>query len=437
MEESISDLVDITLQRSSSVEEFIGNRPSFIVRWGNTFLLLAILIIILVSLFVQYPEFVRAKGYLQCINSPKEVIAHSQGKIAQLNVKEKESVVKGEILGYLESLASPEEIRRLESDVDTVYKLITNNQTDKIVNFFPSNVYQGSFKNLGELQTNYQTFIQSFISFKDYLNTGIFFKKKKLLLLDINNIEKLEKILLYQKELIERDLSLTDENFSANSKLIKEKIISASDFRNEESKLISKKMSLPQINTSLISNNNLLNEKQKQIAELENQIIIQKNNFIQSLLTLKSQIQSWNYKYLLTAPISGTVLFKSFLQQNQEVKSDQSLLSIDPGDTNYFLELVIPQFNFGKIREGQKVLLKFPSYPSEQFGTVDGTIEFISPISVDSGFLAKVKLPQGLLTSYNKKIVPKIGLSADVNIIIENLNLLQRFYLNIKKQLIR
>ncbi len=51
------------------------------------------------------------------------------------------------------------------------------------------------------------------------------------------------------------------------------------EYRNEKSKLIAKQLSLPQINASIVSNESQQNEKRKEIAELENQIICAEKHF--------------------------------------------------------------------------------------------------------------------------------------------------------------
>ena len=56
----------------------------------------------------------------------------------------------------------------------------------------------------------------------------------------------------------------------------------------------------------------------------------------------------------------------------------------------------MPQYNFGKLKPGQKVLLKFQAYPFQQYGSVAGKIDHISASPSDSGYLAKVILPEGL-----------------------------------------
>jgi HlyD family secretion protein len=206
------------------------------------------------------------------------------------------------------------------------------------------------------------------------------------------------------------------------------------DYRNEESKLIAKKLSLPQINSSIVSNESQQNEKRKEIAELENQISVQKNTFIQALQTIKSQLQAWEYKYLVKASIAGTVSFTGFFQENQEIKNGQPLFYVQPANTTYFVEMLIPQYNFGKIHLGQQVLLKFQAYPYEQYGAVVGKIDYINSTPSDSGYLAKVILPEGLVTNYKKPLQYRNGLFAQADIITENMRLLERFYYSLVKQ---
>ena len=194
---------------------------------------------------------------------------------------------------------------------------------------------------------------------------------------------------------------------------------------------------MPQINASIVSNESQQNDKRKELGELENQIIAQKNTFIQSLQTIKSQIQAWEFKYLLKAPVSGTLTFTGFFQENQEIKAGQTLFYVQPSNTSYFAEMLIPQYNFGKVKQGQRVLLKFQAYPFEQYGSVAGEIDYINSTPTDSGYLAKVILPNGLITNYKKTLQYRNGLFAQADIITEDMRLLERFYYNLIKQIKR
>jgi len=421
----------------NEIDEIISSKLPRIVRWGTVYFFFMLLLIGIICWFIEYPDIVVASAKLNSINAAKEIITKTDGKIVKILVKENEKVAAGQILGYMESTAKPQSVLQIHSQVDSMITLIEENKTDEIIKYFPTSTYsfeKGKENILGELQSSYQAFIQAFILFKDYLSKGFFFKKKRMLLTDMQNIVKLHGILIDQKKLMQKDLSLSNETFNANESLAKDKVISSFDYRNEESKLIAKQLSLPQINASIVSNESLQNEKKKEINELENQIIVEKNTFIQALLTMKSQIQGWETKYLLKAPVSGTVSFSGFFQENQEMKAGQPLFYVQPVNTSCFVEMLVSQYNFGKVKQGQEVLLKFQAYPSEQYGSVVGKIDYINTIPTDSGYLAKVILPNGLITNFKNPLLYRNGLVAQADIITEKMRLLERFYYNIAKQ---
>ena len=146
---------------------------------------------------------------------------------------------------------------------------------------------------------------------------------------------------------------------------------------------------------------------------------------------MQSQIEAWQYKYCLKAPVAGIVSFTGFFQESQEMKTGNCLFYVQPPNTSYFIEMQIPQYNFGKVKIGQEVLLKFQAFPYEQYGSVLGKIEYISNSPTDSGYLAKVILPNGLMTNYKKTLQFRNGLYAQADIITENMRLLERFYIRI------
>ncbi len=429
-----SPLRDLGVEHGNEIEDIISNKPPYIVRWGTVYFFLLLLALGLISWYIKYPDIVVARAKLNSVNAPQQVITRTDGKLSKILIKENEKVDSGRILGYMESIANPQSIINISRQIDSISILISQNKTDEIIHFFPDYKSQESLNNLGELQTSYQDFIQSFIAFRDFLSSGFFLHKKNMLLADMQNIQKLHDIADSQKKLYQQDLSLSNETFNANETLVKEKIISPLEYRNEKSKLIAKELSLPQINSSLVSNESQQNEKRKEIAVLENQIAVQKNTFLQALQTIKSQVQAWEYKYVLKAPVSGTVSFTGFFQENQEIKTGQLLFYIQPGNTSYFVEMLIPQYNSGKVKQGQKVLLKFQAFPFEQYGSVIGKIENIKSVPTDSGYLAKVILSQGLTTNYKKSIQYRDGLIAQADIITQDMRLLERFYNNVRKQ---
>ncbi len=419
--------------RSEAVQEFISRKPGFLIQYGTTLFLILLILIVVASWFIQYPDVVSASAKLQSINAPKPVVNKTAGKLIKLFVKEGDEVKENAILGYMESIAQPEQVLQLSNALDTITHFINNNQSVLL----PAYIASCKFEKLGELQQSYQTFVQAFIIYKDYISNGFYAKKRSMLATDLNDLENQHSNLNNQKSIQQEDETLAVKTFEMNETLLKEKVISLKEFRDERSKLLNKSLSVPEINSSIISNESQQNDKQKELLELDNTAAQQKAVFVQAVNTLINEVNDWGKKYLLLAPVAGKVYFADFFQEKQELKNDQLICYIKPVNSVNYAEVFIPQSNFGKIKVGESVLLKFQAYPYEQYGSVEGKLEFISPIPTDSGYAAKIKLPDGLITNYGKQIEYRDGLISTAQIITQNMRLLQRFYFDIYKQMKR
>ncbi|MCL1942729.1 MAG: HlyD family secretion protein [Candidatus Azobacteroides sp.] len=416
----------------SEIDEIISHRPPWVIRRGTLCFFFFLLVMGVLCWFINYPDIVTAQAVLTSVNAPKPVITGIAGKLIKINVQENDEVKQNQVLGYLESTADHQEVLRLAEHLDSMQQLLDRNHPEQIERFFNLSENQ-----LGELQIPYQTFSQAFLNFTNYYSTGFYLRKKSMLLTDKNNLERLHANLLSQKELEKQDIEVSQKSFNANRMLRDKNVLAELDYNDEKSKWINKQMGLPQIENAIIGNESDQNAKQQEIAELDNTIMQQKIIFRQALGTLKSQIEEWKKQYLLIAPIDGKVTFVALIQENQQLQSNQTICYINPENTHYFVQLVIPQTNLGKVDIGQKVLLKFPSYPFQEYGAVYGKIEFISHIAADAGYFAKVDLQDGLRTNYGKQIMYRDGLQGDAEIITKDLRLLERFYYDIMKQIKR
>ena len=406
---------------SGEVQEIISDKPNWILRNGISLFFVVIGCLVASTFFISYPDIVIGRAKLTSVNAPKQVKTKIEGKLIKLIAFEGKFVLQNQLLGFMESRANHNEVIMLSAIIDTLQNLIQNNKTENIPQYLSQ-----PFQNLGEVQQAYQNFTQSFILFNQYLSSGYYLKKKKMLQSDMVYMQKLHTNLLQQKTMQQEDVILAKETFDANKSLKDDKVISPLDYRNEKSKYIGKALTIPQISSAIINNESNQHEKQKEILQLENDIAQQKGIFTQSLNTLKAQLDEWKNKYLLIAPIDGKIAFASFLQENQQLQINQTICFINPENTQYFAEVYIPQNNFGKIKQGQKVLLKLPAYPFQEFGAITGKLDFISAIATDTGYSAKVLLSNGLLTNYKKQVQYHEGLSAQAEIITEDLKLSDR-----------
>lgn len=412
--------------RSENLREFISHRPGFIIRWGIPIFFFILVSLIIGSYFIQYPDIVTARAKISSINPPKPVIAKTPGRIIKLFKGDNGDIRQGDIIGYMESTASHEEVIRLSSVLDTLKYFADSSLLEDIPAFWKST--DNSFADLGELQPAHQRFMQAYITFKNYLNTGFYAAKKQMLNRDLTNAKKLLQILLQQKNLQQQDLAIAVKNFEVHDTLHNEALINDIEYRGQKSQLISKKIGIPQIDASIIGNQSQQNALYKEIIELDNDVVQQKATFVQALYSYKSTIDDWKQKYLITAPVSGKFIYTGFFEENQLLQSGQLLGFISNKTDRYFAELMIPQSSFGKVKPRQDVLLKFVGFPWQEFGSVKGKIEYIKNIPSDSGYLAKVIFPAGLVTNYKRSIIFSEGLSAQAEIITERRRLSDKLF---------
>jgi HlyD family secretion protein len=138
----------------------------------------------------------------------------------------------------------------------------------------------------------------------------------------------------------------------------------------------------------------------------------------------------WTNRFVFKAPISGRLIYLTPIQENKVVQVGRSIGFIAPFNVTYFVEITLPQSNFGKSFVGQPVQLHFHAYPFVEFGYVSGRLSYISDIASDTGFLATVQLDNGLVTNRGNTLQYREGLKAEAKIITKDIRLLERFYRN-------
>ncbi|MGC5198828.1 HlyD family efflux transporter periplasmic adaptor subunit, partial [Aphanothece microscopica] len=117
----------------------------------------------------------------------------------------------------------------------------------------------------------------------------------------------------------------------------------------------------------------------------------------------------------------------------QAIKAGQDLFYVLSERGAFKGEMYVGQQNFGKLKVGQKVIVKLPSYPFQEFGTLRGQVQSISEFSRDSTFMVSVQFPDGLRTSSHRRIQFRNGMLATGEIITDELRILERIFMEFLK----
>lgn len=413
---------DITLH-TDEVQDILGQVPSRVMRYGMFAFALIFSLFISLLFLIKYPDIIPSQLTIYANNSPKAVVSHTSGKLITLFVREKMTVQQGSILAIIESNAKYEQVIELEKVLTQAQQNIAKNELENI------RILSTDFSQLGEIQPSFQLLTASFFQIQTLLNQKLYSKKQSLVSSDITNSESVKSNLLGQKEILQKDYQLELDDYTAQKKLYDQKVISKSELRKEESKLLAKKSALENIDVSLVNNSTVLSSYRKESLELEKQLLDAKYAFSENLSKLSNEIATWKKKYLLIAPTTGNVTFNQNVQELQDVAAEQTIFFITPPNEGTYGEMYISQSNFGKIETGQKVVIHLESYPYQEYGSLIGHVTFISNIpATNKTYLVRVKLSPELVTDTGLKIPFKNGLSANGQIITKQIRIINRFY---------
>lgn len=137
-------------------------------------------------------------------------------------------------------------------------------------------------------------------------------------------------------------------------------------------------------------------EKLTQLSQLRDELSNDEGELNQTRDLLKKQT--------ITASVAGTVYNLNVNLGKGTLQSGEELLSILPNGKEPLLEVDLPSQYRGFVDEGMKAKVKIDAFPYQEFGTVDGTVVYVSPnvVSRDNNsgkkvFPTKIKLDKFVL----------------------------------------
>jgi HlyD family secretion protein len=420
-----------------SYTALLSHRPPFVVRWGITLFCLLAALLLAAAWFIRYPDRVSATGQLMAANSPKTLLVKTNGRLMHLMNQDGDWLKEGSLIAVMESTADHRNILHMQRYAHRLYNALKEHDEALMLQYFDTLQASDAALHAGELQINHQQFMLAFQTYCQYLKAGYYVQRKKMLQTDLMHIGQQRSVLQKQLLLTQQDLALAKQNFDANNTLAREQVIAPVEHRNEESKWVAKQLQIPQLENALLSNNMQYHEKTKEIAALTNEINQQQTIFEEALQQWRAQLAGWVQQYLLIAPCSGKLVLNGFLQPGQSLASGAAIGSVQPAVAGYFIAANLPQYNFGKLKPGQPALVRFSAYPHEEFGNVAARLSQIKLLPTDSGYLAKLALPDGLHTDMGNQLAYRHGLQVQVEIITENRRLLERLLSGMRKTITR
>lgn len=423
------DIQNIEL-RSEEVQEILEAVPNWMIRWGNTMVLLLIFMLLCLSWFVKYPDVIETQAIVTTQIPPQKEYAKIGGKFNAILVKDNQHVIPNQALAIIENAADFKDVFYLKSIIDT----IPTNQRESFK--FPVNNLPILF--LGDIETSYSLFENNYIQYQLNKQLQPFSNEALANSFSVSELNRRLQSMQAQRHLNLVELDLKKKNLERNKILYEKGILSTQDYENKQIEYAQAESNFKNINLSISQLRESLSNARKsskatQINETKENIILLKS-VIQSFNQLKNSIKDWELQYVLKSTIDGNVSFLNYWNENQTVNRGDLVFTIIPSENSAFIaKLKCPAQNSGKLKIGQTVNIKLENYPDTEFGTLNGSIKNISLVPDNEGYyLVDVQLPKTLITSYKKNIEFKQDMSGNAEIITEDMRLIERFFYQLK-----
>ncbi len=426
----MSEKLDKIELRSEEVQEILTKVPHWMIRWGNVLFLSIIILILVLTWFIKYPDIISSKAIITTEIPPQKEYAKITGKLARILVKDNDSIFKNQPLAILENTATYQDVLLLQSIVDTLK--INNKSFD-----FPIENIPILF--LGEVDADYALFENSYLQYALNKDLKPFSNEAMANRFSISELNTRLENMKAQKKINQAEMKFKKKDLDRNQTLFDKGVISAMEFESKQLDYLQAERNFATMSASISQlreavNNANSTSRNTQINSTKENITLLKN-VIQSYNQLKTSIKDWELLYLLKSDMVGKVSFQKPWVENQTVNQGDLVFTIIPTEeTQYVARLQTPTQNSGKIKIGQKVNIKIDNYPDTEFGVLSGTVKNISLLPDTEGFYrVDVGLPKELVTSYNKKIDFKQEMGGTAEIITEDLRLIERFFYQFKE----
>ena len=406
---------------SEEVRDVLSAPPKAIFKWGNTILLVFILLLLFLSWFIKYPDIISAEVIITTQVPPEKLVAKTSGKIQAILIDDKAKVNENTPLAVIENAANYKDVFLLKAITDTIS--LSNSK-------FPFEKLQAA--QLGEIESSFAMFQKEYIASE--LNKQLQPYKVESSAQNFESKQLRERLQLLegQKEINQSELQLLKADLERYEKLFKKGVISAQEIEKQrliylqaEKNYKSLLSSISQLKSSI---NELNRSSKTTIINASTTSINLERSVMQSFYQLKKAIKDWELNYVFRSSVKGTVSFLQIWSENQTINTGENMFAIIPStEKGYIVKVKAVAQNSGKLQIGQKVNIRLANYPDREFGVIEGKLKTISLTPDKEGnLLLDIEIPNGLQTSYKKQINFQQEMTGTADIITEDLRLLER-----------
>lgn len=334
---------------------------------------------------------VTSSGTIQPVGNISSLNSYASGTIKSINVEEGAYVKAGDILIELDT-------QSLDIDADTLnsQKEVLEAQK-KIFSMIRSNE-DISKVNISEYDTNLQPYILTIIdndkAYRNNLSTLESVKENAGLNRDIAKIRLDE---------YDSDPNISQAAFESQKLVVKQ---AENEYIQAETNVLKEQTAYSeQINSSISEINGKLSQINAELEKYRLSIEYQK----------------------IVAPVNGYINSIAVNNIGETVTTAQQVVTIVPADTPVEMVCYVKNMDIADIKVGMDAEIKLEAYPYNKYGTVKGTVKYISPSSFQNEKMGSVYLVKLDVDDSNPNINVMSGLSGAVEVKIGTQSVMRYF----------
>ena len=420
--------------RSEEVQEVLGTPPSWLTRWGGILAFVTLVVIAWVMYWVPYPDTISDVAIrVSSTDPPRKLVAPNSSFIAEIIKKNEDTVTAGATLVVFKNRAKFQDVLTLEIHILAVKDV--NSKTDLLAFSPPKNLI------LGELQETFYKYMEK----KEAYKSGSSRRYDNLSISELNKqIDKEENLLEFdrrRKENLGKQLELSRQNLIREQNLVNSKLSTIEKTRPLQEEVLAYERAVQGTESSIKDREITIQIIRRQIDRYKRGSGRTSNDDIASLresfLQLRDAVEQWQNTYLISAPMDGVVYYSNpALTENQFVSKEMELMVLVPiKHTETIGRGTVKLLGSGKIKEGNPVIVKFDSYPFEEFGAVEGRVSKKGKLVSDDGTISlEVTFPKGLVTNTGRTLDASQGMVGHASIVTDQKRLIEWLAEQVKRK---
>ena len=262
---------------------------------------------------------------------------------------------------------------------------------------------------LGEVQSAYSNFLSQIHEYVNHRTLDYYPKKIIQTQKQIGQYKDYALKIEQQLRVMESQYEIACSQFERDSLLFSRQVLSDFEYETAKATLLQSRHSLEGSPASLDHLKIQISSQETALLDLELQQAEKENTLTQAYHraaeALQNAINGWELNYCLISPIRGKITFTTYRTENLYVAQGDNVFTVVPEESDELLrKAYLPVYRSGKVKTGQRVIIRFNNYPDQEFGFVEGRVSSVSLVPSDENYLVEITLPNGLTTNYSKEL---------------------------------